>query len=158
MEEAQDSSEAFELTLSGSGISIQRKVNSATAAHIMHLVLGGTPAPGLGNAAPTGAPSASSEAPVSLREYLDEVNASKKPDQIVAIGHFMSLHEGLTAFSKDDIKSRFSLAKEPMPANFPRDFNLALKSGAIAPAHQNAGYFYVTKSGIGLVQNSFKKK
>ena len=93
---------------------------------------------------------------VALREYLDQVGASQKSPQIVAIAHYLVSHEGKATFTRDDVKSRFAAAKEPMPTNFPRDFGASIKSGMIAEAHQRPGEYYVTKTGIQFIERRFR--
>jgi hypothetical protein len=154
----EDVSEKFELKLVGAGIEITRKIDHQTAAEVMALVLGARPVASANEKTPAQAETEISQPQVSLREFLDEVNARRKPDQIVAIGHYLSTYGSQPTFSRDDVKMRFSAAKEPMPKNFPRDFGLAIKAGMIAPAHQQAGYFYVTKSGIQSVERRFSSE
>jgi hypothetical protein len=66
---------------------------------------------------------------MSLREFLDESQASRNPDKITVIGEYLYQHEGKSEFSRDDIKGRFKHAGEGAPANFPRDFSWAVKNG-----------------------------
>ena len=149
-----EGSEQFALTLTGKGIEIKREISQHQLAAIMSVLMGG----GLTiDNTSTASPGVQIEPPVkiSLREYLDQVKASRKPDQIVAIGHYISLHEGQPTFSRDDIKAHFAVAREPMPSNFPRDFGVAIKAGMIAEAHQKAGHYYVTKTGIQSINRHF---
>jgi hypothetical protein len=148
-----DNTEQFSLTLTGNGIEIKRAVTQRQFAAIMSVLMGnelpgdGFPTASMGTQPPS--------AKISLREYLDQVKASRKPDQIVAIGHYINLHEGQPTFSREDIKARFAAAMEPMPSNFPRDFGAAVKARMIAAAHQKAGHYYVTKTGIASVDRRF---
>ena len=152
--------ELFDLKLTGNGITIDRQITASKAAQITRLVFGGDedadviPQPTV-KAAIDGGPA---NGPLSLREFLDEVNALRKQDQIVAIGQYMAVHETKPSFTKDDVKTRFSLAQEPMPANFSRDFSKALKSGIIAHSHWNTKSYYITKSGVLAVGNKFSEK
>lgn len=158
MPEAENPAEEFELKLSGDGINIDKKIDRQTAAEVMAAVLGVRAAPiGSGQTHNARSPNESEEQ-MSLREFLDEVKAIRKPDQIVAIGHYICHQEGQSNFSRDDVKTRFSTAKEPMPANFARDFGLAMKAGMVAEAHQQAGRFYVTKTGIQAIERHFSKE
>lgn len=86
---------------------------------------------------------------------MTEVQAQTKPDQIVAIGHYLIEHDGQSNFSKDEIKARFVAAKEPMPANFPRDFSVAIKAGMIDEVHGERGRFHVTRTGQQAVESRF---
>ncbi|TIN27660.1 hypothetical protein [Mesorhizobium sp.] len=92
---------------------------------------------------------------VSLREFLDEARAATKPDQIVAIGHYMALHGRKDTFSRDDIKAHFQSARERLPSNFPRDFSTAISKGMIAEDHAKTGQYYVTKTGVQAVERRF---
>lgn len=158
MPEGENPTEEFELKLSGDGINIDKKIDRQTAAEVMAAVLGVRPESiGSGQTRNTRSQKESEEQ-MSLREFLDEVKAVRKPDQIVAIGHYICHQEEQSNFSRDDVKTRFSTAKEPMPANFARDFGLAMKTGMVAEAHKQAGRFYVTKTGIQAVKRHFSKE
>lgn len=155
MDENQDFEE-FTLTLSGTGIDIRRVVSRQKAAIIMNVILGLEPATSesaihIGQQADT-----TNAGKISLREFLDKVAATKKSDQIVAIGQYMAIYEGLATFSRDDVKARFPTAREPLPKNFPRDFGTAIKAGMIAEDHKQAGQYYVTKTGIQAIERHFK--
>lgn len=158
-EEADD--ERFQLTLSGSGISVTKSVDAATANAIINIVMGG-------HAPPASSQSRSkveeSKEPkvaqsnrdrVSLREFLDDTGAERYPDKILAIGQYMSEHEGSDTFSRDDIKGRFKTAQEASPGNFPRDFAVALKSGWIAEDPASPSSYYVTRRGSDIIASGF---
>lgn len=159
MSEKENSVEEFDLTISGDGINVERKIDSKTLAAILTLVMGTQKFDDTTSTIPRDDNVASPfpETPMSLREYLDKVGASRKPDQIVAIGYFISYYEDQSDFSRDEIRSRFSVAREPMPKNFGRDFNLALKAGMIAKVHQKSGNFYITKTGLDAIKRNFAK-
>lgn len=148
-------SEEFIIALSGAGIDIKRAISPHKAAVIMSVVMGAEPVVderGLGSSRPNGAAEA---AKMSLQEFLDAVKATKKRDQIVAIGHYMGVHEGQVTFSREHIKARFAAAREPIPKNFPRDFGTAIKAGMIAEDHKQSGHYYVTKTGIHAIERRF---
>lgn len=148
-------SEEFQLTLSGAGIDIRLAVSPQKAALIMNVIMGMQPADAEHSPGFSEPKSAAASVRVSLREFLDGVKASKKLDQIVAIGHYMGTHEGQATFSRDQVKTRFAAAREPMPSNFSRDFGNAIKSGMIAEDHKQAGHYYVTKTGIHALERHF---
>ena len=157
MSEDETTDEQFDLKLSGEGISIDKKIDRQTALDVMAAVMGGGVASGGARQAAHAGPFEQSAVQLSLREFLDEVKATRKPDQIVAIGHYICHQEGQPHFSRDDVKVRFLAAKEPMPANFPRDFGLTIRNAMIAEVHGNPGSFYVTKTGIAAVERNFAK-
>ncbi|MBD8662886.1 hypothetical protein IFT59_06440 [Rhizobium sp. CFBP 8752] len=148
-------SEEFKLTLSGDGLEVQRSVTPQQAASILSIIMGGDLFPTVGLASNSSVASAGPVVRLSLREFLDEVGANKKSDQIVAIGHYMSLHEGEASFTREQVKERFKVAREPMPANLPRDFGTALNAGLIAEDHKVPGQYYITKSGLRAIESRF---
>ncbi|MBL6935647.1 MAG: hypothetical protein ISR48_09560 [Alphaproteobacteria bacterium] len=159
MPKTENPEEEFDLRISGGGINVERKIDSKVLAAVMAAVMGAQGAsdyanPELNN---TDVKPQQPNIRMSLREYLDDVQATRKPDQIVAIGHFISHYEERPNFSRDEIRARFSTAKEPMPANFSRDFGLAVKAGMLAEVHLKQGQFYVTKTGIRAVERCFAK-
>ena len=160
MAESIISEEEFDLRITGGGIEVKRKINGRTLAGLMAVVLGrqlvDDPSSSLDNNT-TDATGILPHSSMNLRHYLDTVKASRKPDQIVAIGHYLSLNGSQTDFSRDDVRSHFKVAREPMPKNFSRDFSLAVKAGMLAGVYQKPGSFYVTKSGIKAVEGHFSR-
>lgn len=151
-----DSDGAFKITVEGDGLSITREIDASALRRVLHVILGGNDVP---EASPdggaVGAQDSSSRPEVSLREYLTASGAKRHPDRIVAIGHYIEVHEGRAGFSRDDIKARFRSAGEAPPGNFPRDFAIALKSGWIAQDAKNPGQLYVTRSGQAAIEDHF---
>ena len=147
----------FSLRLSGDGINIEQEIDQRTAAQIVQIAIGGGaptnyPGPSLESARPV------ERATLSLREYLDEVGAKKKPDQITTIAQYVCEFEGQSDFGRDDIRSRFIAAREPAPGNFPRDFAIAERSGWIAEVHGKKGRYYVTTKGAQAIGSNFGGK
>ncbi|WNJ92924.1 hypothetical protein [Bosea sp. 685] len=147
----------FSITLTGPGISIEREVSANKVAAIMGIIIGSSPSEAVITSTSNIGGIAKPEK-VSLREFLDEAKAITKPDQIVAIGHYMAVHEGKDIFSREDIKARFQSARERLPSNFPRDFNVAISKAMIADDHLKSGHYYVTKTGIQAVERHFGAK
>jgi hypothetical protein len=148
----------FSITLSGDGMSFDRKITQQVALQVMNVVLGtGFNQPGVAHTPlhrPVGdVPEAS--LPLSLREFLDKIGASKKPDQITTIAQYIIDHEKQEDFGREDIRSRFLTAREPLPGNFGRDFAVALKNGWLAEVHGKKNRFYVTTKGIQAINNNF---
>jgi hypothetical protein len=145
----------FSLRLSGEGLSIEQQIEQRVALQVVQVVMGG--------GAPTITPQnagipesrSSDGVTLSLREYLDKIGASKKPEQIATIAHYVCEIEGQPDFGRDDIRSRFITAREPPPGNFGRDFALALKNGWIAEVHGKKNRYYVTAKGAQAIANNF---
>lgn len=146
----------FALKLSGDGINVDREIDRDIALRVLNIVLGDR-----GTIAPTGThggrtvTGSNGRVPLSLREYLDEAQPTRKPDQIVTIAHFVCEHEGAEDFSREEVRSRFPAAREPIPANFARDFAWTLKNGWIAEVPGKNGRYYVTAKGIQAVESRF---
>jgi len=148
------SEQTYTLKLNGHGIAVDTAIDSLKARHILNLILSDT-----GDLqAPSRTPTASkgSERALSLREYLDQREATSKPNQIVAIANYLVEVEKLDDVGRDEIKSRFATAREPLPANFPRDFTTTLRNGWLAEVHGKPDRYYVTQSGTQALASNFK--
>jgi len=151
---SEDVPKSFALRLSGDGISIEQQVDQRTALQIVQVVMGGgAPIAGLTNNVVNSRPAGGTS--LSLREYLDEIGAKKKPDQITTIAQFVCEIEGQDDFGRDDIRSRFITAREPPPGNFGRDFAVAERNGWIAKVHGKKNRYYVTAKGSQAISNNF---
>jgi hypothetical protein len=149
---------SYSLTLKGEGISVSRDVDQSVARAIMELVLGGVEPPRLGtmtNERASSSPANTQLTRLSLREFLDQAEPKRNPDKIVAIGEYIIQHDKQPEFTRDDVKARFRNAGEPVPANFPRDFNWAISTGWIAEDAHNAGQHYVTQKGRTAIAEKF---
>jgi hypothetical protein len=151
---ADESDKDFALKLVGEGISIDKKVSRQVAMAVVAAVLGGRAA-----AAPAELAEAHAQRRtlpgLSPREFLTESRASNNAEQITALGHYLCHHEGKENFSKGEIKEGFRRAHEVIPKNLPRDVGTAIKSGWIHEAPGLAGRYYVTNTGIQLVEAKF---
>jgi len=141
----------YRITLAGDGISVEKTLDRRTALAVVAAIMGDNqeaPVQIQTVASPSKAP------PKSLREFLNEISAKTSVEKIVAMGYFICENLGQSSFTKDDIKAKFAVAKEPMPANFSRDFGKVLKAGLIEEVHGSKGNFYVTSTGMKEVENS----
>lgn len=148
----------FSITLSGDGMSFDRKITQQVALHVMNVVLGTGVTPSVVANAPLGRSVGEvqeTSLPLSLREFLDKIGAIKKPDQITTIAQYIIDYEKQEDFDREDIRSRFLTAREPLPGNFARDFALAQKNGWLAEVHGKKNRFYVTTKGIQAINNGF---
>ena len=148
------------LTISGLGINVERMIDGQTLAAIMAIVMGtdNLIAPASADASVSTPSADGAVVRKSLREFLDEVGAKRKPHQIAAIGHYIMDFERNADFSREEVKARFSAAREPMPANFPRDFALAERAGMLAEMHGKEGRYYITKTGLAAIEAKFSKE
>jgi hypothetical protein len=151
---SEETPKSFSLRLSGDGINIEQEIDQRTALQIVQVVMGGggpATAPMIGPASARSAEAVT----LSLREYLDKIGASKKPDQITTIAQFVCEIEGQGDFSREDIRSRFITAREPPPGNFGRDFAAAERNGWIAEVHGKKSRYYVTAKGAQAINSNF---
>lgn len=154
---SEEAPKMFSLRLSGEGISLEQEVDQRVALQVLQVVMGGgSPVvPNFSSASSKGDVRSAEGVSLSLREYLDKVGASKKPDQITTIAHYVCEYEKQEDFSRDDLRSRFLTAREPPPGNFGRDFSVALRNGWIAEVHGKKNRFYVTAKGAQAINNNF---
>jgi hypothetical protein len=146
-------SPTYELSLTGEGISVTRRVTEGEARDIIGLVLGGEarPSPSAGRA-----PAASAVAGQSIREFLNEVEATKNPEMIAAaVAHLMDT-TGASSVPAGDIRGQFRAAGEPLPANFARDLRLSAASGWIAEDPAERGRYFITKTGRDAIALKFQ--
>lgn len=151
---ADEPQKLFSLRLSGDGINIEQQIEQRVALQVVQVVMGGG-APASTSQKVEARLASSEGVSLSLREYLDKIGASKKPEQITTIAQYVCEIEGQGDFSREDIRSRFITAREPPPGNFGRDFAAALKNGWIAEVHGKKNRYYVTAKGAQAIENRF---
>lgn len=152
-----DSETDYLLTIKGPDMDFKKQITLQAAVSALQAAIGVQPtAPVL---MPTQAPllaEVGNTMPVSLREYFDKVNARKKIEQILAIADWRTSFDGVENVSREDIRASFADAREPLPANFPRDFNDVLRKGWLASTHTDKSRFYVTATGNRALTEGFK--
>lgn len=148
--------ETYKLTLMGSGISIDKEIDQATAERVVHAVFGSQQTESSQLAG--GADRPNDPQRLSLREVLEESEARTIPEKIVVIAAYLRDQQGQATCTREDNKGKFRTAGEPMPANYSRDFGKAVQSGWIAEDHQNSGKFYVTRRGDEALSTRFDSR
>lgn len=158
----------YTIKLLGQGITVDQQVNKETARAILNLVMGG---PGATPLSPPGAAPPQSQTPpvqqetlnaaspaqgtsMSVGEFIEEVEARRNPDKIVAMGVYLQ-RLGEQQFTTERIRPLFQAAGEPTPANFARDWRWAVTAKWIAASHDDPKSFYVTASGKSAVEARF---
>jgi hypothetical protein len=153
-----DRKRGYAFTLKGDGMDFSREVDEPTARSLLNLALGGgVPASLAAAKGGSGSPGASTQAPTSLREFLNNHHAKRIPEKIVTIGEYLTSN-GAADFSKDDVLTQFRVARELMPGNFRRDIIWTIANGWIAEDVKNSGRFYVTQAGKRAVEEKFSKE
>jgi hypothetical protein len=147
---------AYHLKLSGPGVTIDKSIDQSSALTIVQIVLGGTLLAGQSQPdVPQPSPSSVRTPPMSLREYVEGAAARTNPERLAAFGGYLRDHGDQPDFARDEIKACFKNAGEPLPANFPRDFNNTLQEGWLAEDHKNPGRYYVTRKGDEALKRKF---
>ena len=90
--------------------------------------------------------SARTKSPVEL---IQEKQPATNAQRIALFAYYREKFEGLGRFSRGDLKLYFGKAKEPPPANYDRDFSVAVRSGWI---HEDGGESYLTSKGLETVE------
>jgi hypothetical protein len=159
--------EKYQVTIKGPGLTVEREVGESKAFEILGIVMAGsaqTPARDIPARESTTAArrpveeataQKSSNRKQSLREYLDEVEAKRNPDKILAIAKYVADDTGNDRFASDDVKARFPDAAERVPGNYGRDFRWVVRNGWIASAGSGTDEFYVTGKGDKALAEKF---
>lgn len=155
----------FMVSIKGDGVTIEKTVPEDVARQLITLIMGGAalyePVSRRETLVSTNGTDGSSHPPrpggrrTSLREFLEETQATRNPDKITAIAEYLVRHEEVELFTRDEIKGRYRSAGEAPPANFPRDFAWAVRNGWIAEDSKSSGSYYVTSKGRAAVENKF---
>ncbi len=90
--------------------------------------------------------------PLSINELAKEKSPGTSAQRIALFAYYRDKHEGVSRFTRDDLKGYFAKAKEQPPRNYDRDFVEAVKKGWI---HEEGADSYVTSKGIEAVESGF---
>jgi hypothetical protein len=90
--------------------------------------------------------------PISPVELLQEKHPSSNAQKIALFAYYREKAEGLSRFSRADLRTYFAKAKQVPPQNYDRDFGIALKSGWI---HEDGADSYLTSRGLEVVESGF---
>ncbi len=137
----------YRVTLSGPGVSLDKAVSQQVALAILQMALGGGTGPSGPVVAETPTGAERREPRLSLREFLDAAAARSNPEKIAVFAGYLRDHLLQDDFSREEVKSCFRSAGEPLPGNFARDFQLAVQNGWVAEDHGKPGRYYITRKG-----------
>jgi hypothetical protein len=146
--------EDFALTLTGDGISIEKRVSKEVALAVVAAVLGNGPTPATAAHRDTDQRRVFGPAS-SPREFLRESHASTNPQKIATFGYYVCQHEAKENFSTEDLKEQFRKAHEVIPRNVSRDLGTAIKMGWVHEVPDKRGRYYMTNTGMQLVETKF---
>jgi hypothetical protein len=135
-----------------SALSLLGMTPSTTTAAATASAASARPAADLRDQTAESRPAARAKSPVEL---IKEKNPATNAQLIALFAYHREKVEGESRFSKGDLKSYFSKAKEPAPANYDRDFSVAVREGWI---HEDGAESYLTSKGIEAVEAGFGGK
>lgn len=135
--------EAFNISLKGPGVTIEREISEEVAQQVALFILTGA----------THHPRHTE--PLSLNDFLQQSNARRNPERFIAIAYFIKKYRNRISFDKNDLIDGFEEAGQKFPANFSRDFKAVKSSGWIAHKSGRPGTFYLTESGVSAVETKF---
>jgi hypothetical protein len=152
---------AYELTLKGAGLTIERKIPESIALSVVALIMGGDgsrigPRRGGSVAAASLTATGSRQGlATTVGEFLTEVEAKRNPDKILTFAAYLMDEMGRESVTRDEIRSMFQKAAEPVPGNFHRDFTWAVQNRWLGEQPGSPGAYYVTKTGRTALGNKF---
>lgn len=149
----------YQLTLKGAGVTIERTIPESVALSVISIVMGGDAGPApmpRRNPPATTLPGGGTGRPgVTVGEFMTAVEAKRHPDKILAFGAYLMDEMGRETFTRDEVRSMFQRAAEPVPANFHRDFTWAVSNRWLGEQTDTPGAYYVTITGRKALENKF---
>ena len=151
-----DKHNKIKISIKGAGLSYEKEMDENTAGQVMALCLssqdGGFDTVKSGAGLPLRRQGSQRE---SAAEYLNRHAPKRNPDKILTLAGFLKESHNKDSFQQGEIKSLFRDAGELLPANLTRDFKWVVSSGWIAPDPAKKGSFYITNTGLKVLQGGF---
>lgn len=148
----------YTLSLKGEGMAVEREIDEDMALEVLGIVMGGGGGVDTTHAEDKQGASrakARRNGRQSLREYLDEVQAKRNPDKILAIAKYAIENTDKGTVTRNDVKTGFKDAAEAVPGNYGRDFRWVVRNGWLAQDSSNKNEFYVTDTGSEALEQKF---
>lgn len=145
------------ISIQGEGFSFDEQITKAVAVQIMGICI----TPGQGHEQKNNNPfeafnfNQTQKPKESVVEYVQRHNAKSNPEKILAFAGFIKNAQTKETFFQNEIKSLFRDAREILPANFTRDFNLVISNGWIHNDHETKDLFYITQTGLKALESGF---
>jgi len=137
-------------------MTFESKISPLTAASILKVCMA-TEQENIGSAiSPTLMTETSNgEQKISLGEFVHKHEPTTYPEKVLAIATYLKEFKNRESFSPEDIRPLFRTIGDVPPANFGRDFRLALGNSWIAPDDRDPNAFYVTSLGLKALSSNF---
>lgn len=145
------------ITIKGGGLSYKGEIDEATAGQIISqcLVVQNNLKTIKGSVIPKDNLGRIKE---SVTEYLDRYVPRRNPDKILTVAGYLKNIEGKDSFHPNEIKNLFREAAEILPGNFSRDLRWVKKNGWIAEDSKKKGNYYVTNTGLKVLEKGFPEE
>lgn len=91
----------------------------------------------------------------SPREALNDSGAKTNPQKIAVLGHYLMNRDKVETFSSAEVRETLKKSGEPLPANFSRDINEAVKLGYIYEDDNDKDRYWITESGNLKIREGF---
>ncbi len=144
------------ITLKGAGITFGSKISPLTAANVLKICMAAEQE-NIGSIMPqtliTEAPIG--EQKISLGEFVHKHEPTTYPEKVLTIAAYLKEFKNKESFSPEDIRPLFRTIGDVPPANFGRDFRIALGNSWIAPDDRDPNTFYVTSLGVKALSSNF---
>lgn len=151
-----DKHNKIKITIKGTGLSYEREIDESTAGQVMALCLSSQDSISDSGKARLGVSARRlGSQRESAAEYLNRYAPKRNPDKILTLAGFLKESHNKDSFQQGEIKSLFRDAGELIPANLTRDFKWVVSSGWIAPDPAKKGSFYITNTGLKVLQGGF---
>lgn len=142
------------VSIQGAGLSYKGQVSEVVAGQIMALCLGEKESTVSASSSRRELTQAKGGRKDSPAEYMNRFGPKRNPDKILVLAGYVHAVENRD-FNPGEIKRLFRDAGENLPANFGRDFKWVLKNAWIARDPVKKGSFYITNSGLKVLEGGF---
>ena len=150
------STEKVIITLRGAGIAFDAKISPIIAADILKLSLAAEREDaGSGITAQAISDITDKREKVSLGEFVHQHEPTTYPEKVLAIAAYLKEFRTRESFSPEDIRPLFRTIGDVPPANFGRDFRIAISNSWVAPDDRDPNAFYVTSIGLKALNSNF---
>ncbi len=146
---------SISISIRGPNLNYTAVINEVTAGNVLRLCLASQA--GVVNSVPMSSLTIDpvDTANESATEYMIRRNPKRNPDKILTFAGYLKECRAQGSFQKHEIAELFRESREPLPANFGRDFQWAIANAWIAPEQSVKDHFFVTNTGIRALGGGF---
>jgi hypothetical protein len=97
-------------------------------------------------------PEPATRRPLAIRELIQDKHPQTHSQYIALFAYYREKYQNLATFSREALRTYYSLSRENPPGNYDRDFVKAVTNGWI---HEQGNESYITSKGIEAVESGF---